>query len=286
MCIRDSPRAGVDQPTHPATANPVRSTVSFDLTATATTAALVARFGAADGGGRPADRVGGRPGSGRNDLAEVVPAMAHRVDPGVDGNAQRAAGQLLDAASGPLAPPHPCSGHAAMVRQLAPRLIPRVWAKIDSNCKAAVQVGGPPGDRTPNPRIKRERVSRSRCAELRKHAQHESLGALRFHLYYTVTRHKTCHVSGSYISATIRARSTSSRAVTAPACAGCRGHLDRLDDPAGGGAAQRGPVRVGELGGHREVVADLPEHLWHPRPPGPRSPRSTASGALAGVKPH
>ena len=28
-------RAGVDQPTHPATANPVRSTVSFDLTATA-----------------------------------------------------------------------------------------------------------------------------------------------------------------------------------------------------------------------------------------------------------
>jgi hypothetical protein len=27
-------RAGVDQPTHPATANPVRSTVSFDLTAT------------------------------------------------------------------------------------------------------------------------------------------------------------------------------------------------------------------------------------------------------------
>ena len=29
-------RAGMDQPTHPATANPVRSTVSFDLTATAT----------------------------------------------------------------------------------------------------------------------------------------------------------------------------------------------------------------------------------------------------------
>ena len=61
-------------------------------------------------------------------------------------------------------------------------------------------------DRTPNPRIKRERVSRSRCAELRKHAQHESLGAHRFHLYYTVTRHKTCHVSGGYISAAIRAR--------------------------------------------------------------------------------
>lgn len=113
----------------------------------------------------------------------------------------------------------------------------------------------------------------------------ESLGAHRFHLCYTITRHKTCHVSGGYISAAIRARSTSSRAVTAPACAGCRGHLDRLDDPAGSGAAQRGPVRVGELG-HREVVADLPEHLWHPRPPGPRSPRSTASGALAGVKPH
>ena len=99
-----------------------------------------------------------------------------------------------------------------------------------------------PRDRTPNPRTKRERVSRSRCAELRKHAQHESPGAHRFHLCYTITRHKTCHVSGGYISAAIRARSTSSRAVTAPACAGCRGHLDRLDDPAGGGAAQRGPV--------------------------------------------
>ena len=69
-----------------------------------------------------------------------------------------------------------------------------------------LRVGGPPGDRTPNPRIKRERVSRSRCAELRKHAQHKSLGAHRFHLYYTVTRHKTCHVSGGYISAAIRAR--------------------------------------------------------------------------------
>ena len=63
-----------------------------------------------------------------------------------------------------------------------------------------------PRDRTPNPRTKRERVSRSRCAELRKHAQHESLGAHRFRLYYTVTRHKTCHVSGGYISAAIRAR--------------------------------------------------------------------------------
>ena len=47
------------------------------------------------------------------------------------------------------------------------------------------------------------------------------------------------------------------RAVTDPACARCRGHLDRLDDPAGGGVAQRGPVRVGELG-HREAVAEPP----------------------------
>ena len=102
-------------------------------------------------------------------------------------------------------------------------------------------------DRTPNPRTKRERVSRSRCAELRKHAQHESLGAHRFHLYYTVTRHKTCHVSGSYISATIRARSTSSKGSHR---SGLRplprspGHLDRLDDPAGGWV-QHSAVRSG-----------------------------------------
>ena len=109
----------------------------------------------------------------------------------------------------------------------------------------------------PNPRIKRERVSRSRCAELRKHAQHESLGAHRFHLYYTITRHKTCHVSGGYISATIRARSTSSRAVTAPACARCRGHRATSTGstirPVGGcGTARSGPGgRTGPPGGRR-----------------------------------
>ena len=139
----------------------------------------------------------------------------------------------------------------------------------------------------PNPRIKRERVSRSRCAELRKHAQHKSLGAHRLHLCYTVTRHKTCHVSVSYISAAIRARSTSSRGSHR---SGLRplprspGHLDRLDDPAGGGATQRGPVRVGELG-HREAVADLPEYRRHPDRPVPAARADQAIGGRRTAEP-
>ena len=138
-----------------------------------------------------------------------------------------------------------------------------------------LRVGGPPGDRTPNPRIKRERVSRSRCAELRKHAQHESLGAHRFHLCYTITRHKTCHVSGGYISAAIRARSTSSRAVTAP---GLR-RLPRSPRPTRRsgrwwcGTARSGPGgRTGPPGGRRGP-ARTPV-----APPTARSPQPAVHG--------
>ena len=62
--------------------------------------------------------------TGRDDLPKVVATLRDGVNPGIDGDAERAAGQLLDAASGAL-PSRRGTRHGADDTPFAPRLMPR-----------------------------------------------------------------------------------------------------------------------------------------------------------------
>jgi hypothetical protein len=54
--------------------------------------------------------------AGRNNLAEDMPLPRDRINARVDADPQRTAGQQLDAAPVPLAPPPLSAGHEAIVR--------------------------------------------------------------------------------------------------------------------------------------------------------------------------
>ena len=57
--------------------------------------------------------------------------------------------------------------------------------------------GGPPGDRTPNPRIKREWVSRSLCSELLIHERVRATYAHEAHRYDSVSWHRAWYEPSS-----------------------------------------------------------------------------------------
>ena len=80
--------------------------------------------------------------SRRDDFSEVVPALTHRVDPGIDADPQRTAGQLVDAASFTSRLTLACARHEAERNRVASRVMSRHKTNQITEAITASQSGG------------------------------------------------------------------------------------------------------------------------------------------------
>jgi hypothetical protein len=98
--------------------------------------------------------VGPRISTRWDQLAEPVTSLRDGIDARIDGDAQGTARQLLDASRLPLSSPG-AARHRPRITRRCPTFGPTACRALTSSAtNVLVNPSGPPGDRTPNPRIK------------------------------------------------------------------------------------------------------------------------------------